>query len=85
MMGFKVQVERKRMRHLGLFLSFSIPFGIMLVLFIIKGIYPFGDRSFLFADLYHQYMPFFRELLYKVREGESLNFSFHLGDRKSVV
>ncbi len=79
MMGFKVQVEQKRMRHLGLFLSFSIPFGIMLVLFIIKGIYPFGDRSFLFADLYHQYMPFFRELLYKVREGESLNFSFHLG------
>lgn len=59
--------------------AFLIPFTIMLVLFAANGIYPFGDRSFLFADLYHQYMPFFSELMHKVREGESLSFSFHLG------
>ena len=60
-------------------LSFLIPIGIMMVLFVIKGIYPFGDRCFLSGDLYHQYMPFFSELLHKVRGGESLSFSFNVG------
>ncbi|HBA51277.1 MAG TPA: hypothetical protein DCZ91_26460 [Lachnospiraceae bacterium] len=59
--------------------AFLIPTVIMLVLFVIRGIYPFGDRSFLFADMYHQYMPFFSELLHKVRGGENLNFSFNVG------
>lgn len=63
----------------ALILSFLLPVTVMLVLFAIKGIYPFGDRTFLSADLYHQYMPFFSELLHKVRGGESLNFSFHVG------
>ncbi|MGN0423855.1 MAG: YfhO family protein [Acetatifactor sp.] len=60
-------------------LSFLIPIGIMMVLFVIKGIYPFGDRCFLSGDLYHQYMPFFSELLHKVQGGESLSFSFNVG------
>ncbi|MCM1213409.1 MAG: YfhO family protein [Lachnospiraceae bacterium] len=60
-------------------LAFLLPFIIMLTLFVIKGIYPFGGRSFLSGDLYHQYMPFFSELLRKVRAGESLNFSYHVG------
>lgn len=62
-----------------LFFSFLIPSGIMLALFIIRGIYPFGDRSFLFSDMYHQYMPFFSELLHKIRGGENLSFSYHVG------
>lgn len=66
-------------QKLPLFMAFFLPFVIMLALFIVKGIYPFGDRSFLSADLYHQYMPFFSELLHKVREGESLYFSFNVG------
>ncbi len=62
-----------------LILAFLMPVTVMLVLFVINGIYPFGDRTFLSADLYHQYMPFFSELLHKVRGGENLNFSFHVG------
>ena len=60
-------------------IAFLLPFVIMLTLFVIKGIYPFGDRSFLSGDLYHQYMPFFSELLRKVRAGESLSFSWNVG------
>lgn len=56
-----------------------MPLGIMLVIFIGNGIYPFGDRSFLVSDMYHQYMPFFTELMRKVREGESLAFSYQVG------
>lgn len=60
-------------------LALLVPSAIMLALFVIRGIYPFGDRSFLFSDMYHQYMPFFSELLHKARGGESLGFSFHVG------
>ncbi len=62
-----------------LVIAFLLPFIIMLTLFGIKGIYPFGDRSFLSGDLYHQYMPFFSELLRKIRTGESLSFSYNVG------
>ncbi len=60
-------------------MAFLLPFLIMLTLFVVKGIYPFGDRSFLSGDLYHQYMPFFSELLRKIRGGESLSFSYNVG------
>lgn len=70
---------RKKSRINIIILAFLLPVALMLALFIIKSIYPFGDRSFLSADLYHQYMPFFSELLRKVRAGEGLDFSFHVG------
>ncbi|MCI8544352.1 MAG: YfhO family protein [Lachnospiraceae bacterium] len=60
-------------------LSLLIPSVIMLALFVVNRIYPFGDRSFLFSDMYHQYMPFFSELLHKIRGGENLSFSFNVG------
>ena len=62
-----------------LYLAFGIPFLLMLVLFIVHRIYPFGDRSFLYSDMYHQYMPFFCEFLHKIRTGEGLGFSYNVG------
>ena len=41
--------------------SFLIPTLIMLVIFVIQQIYPFGERSFLHIDMYHQYFPFLVE------------------------
>ena len=70
---------KKLVKKPALLLSFLLPVLTLLVLFVIEGIYPFGDRTFLSADLYHQYMPFFSELMHKVRAGESLSFSFNLG------
>lgn len=70
---------KKSERGLTLALAFLLPVCVMLALFVINGIYPFGDRCFLSADLYHQYMPFFSELLHKLRAGENLGFSFHVG------
>lgn len=71
--------KRFNMGKVPLLLAFLLPVLVMLAIFIIKGIYPFGDRSFLSGDLYHQYMPFFSELLRKVREGEGMGFSYHVG------
>lgn len=70
---------KKSEKKLTLALAFLLPIGVMLILFVINRIYPFGDRCFLSADLYHQYMPFFSELMHKLRAGENLSFSFHVG------
>ena len=62
-----------------LLLSFGVPFLIMLVIFMLKGIDPFGGRSFLVSDMYHQYMPFFSEFMRKIRAGEGLAYSYNVG------
>ena len=53
-------------------LSFIIPVFIMILIFIQRGIFPFGDESFLRTDMYHQYAPFFSEFKYKLSNGGSL-------------
>ena len=72
-------MKKQRQGRVILALSFFMPVIVMLVLFAVKNIYPFGDRSFLSGDLYHQYMPFFSELLHKIRGGEGFDFSFNVG------
>lgn len=59
--------------------AFFIPVIIMLSIFVINGIFPFGERSFLASDMYHQYMPFFSEFYNKIRQGEGLSFSWNVG------
>lgn len=70
--------EDRRYR-IVLILSLVLPIAIMLSLFIINGIFPFGTRSFLYSDMYHQYMPFFSEFLEKVKAGEGLAYSYNVG------
>lgn len=61
------------------FFAFLIPVSIMLVIFAIREIYPFGDRSFLHIDMYHQYFPFLVEFYHKLKNGESLFYSWNTG------
>lgn len=82
MKGFiqKTGLDREDTRYrIALVLAPVLPVVILLSLFIVNGIYPFGDRSFLFSDMYHQYMPFFSEFLRKVKEGEGLAYSYNVG------
>ncbi len=60
-------------------LSFFLPALILLVIFIKREIFPFGDRSFLHIDMYHQYFPFLVEFYHKLRGGESLFYSWNTG------
>lgn len=62
-----------------LWLAFLLPVFIMVVIFMIRGVYPFGDRTFLRTDLYNQYAPFFSELWRKLRNGDSLAYSWNIG------
>ena len=65
--------------YLPYLLAFFIPVLSMIMIFIGKEIYPFGDRSFLRTDLYHQYAPFFQELKDKLSNGESLFYTWDIG------
>lgn len=66
-------------------LSFCIPFLTMLVIFIGNRIFPFGDRSFLHIDMYHQYFPFLTEFFHKLRSGDSLFYSWNTGIGSNFV
>lgn len=66
-------------KHKIYILSALIPFVLMMIIFMINGIYPFGDRSFLHIDMYHQYFPFLTEFYHKIQNGESLFYSFQTG------
>lgn len=61
------------------YLAFIVPFFAMLVIFIGNRIYPFGDRSFLHVDMYHQYFPFLVEFYHKLKEGEALSYCWNAG------
>ena len=65
--------------------AFGIPFLTMIVLFVINKIFPFGDRSFLNIDMYHQYFPFLTEFFHKLRSGESLFYSWNAGIGSNLV
>ncbi len=65
--------------------AFGIPFLTMLVLFVINKIFPFGDRSFLNIDMYHQYFPFLTEFFHKLRTGDSLFYSWNAGIGSNLV
>ena len=63
----------------GLLAAFFVPIVIMIIIFIQRGIFPFGEESFLRTDMYHQYAPFFSEFQYKLRNGGSLLYSWDVG------
>ncbi len=63
----------------GLAAAFLVPVVIMIIIFAQRGIFPFGEESFLRTDMYHQYAPFFSEFRYKLTHGGSLLYSWDIG------
>lgn len=63
----------------GLVAAFMIPLVAMMIIFMQRGIFPFGDESFLRTDMYHQYAPFFSEFKHKLDTGGSLLYSWNIG------
>ena len=58
---------------LYLLACFLVPLLLMWIIFIIRGVYPFGDKSVLVLDLNGQYVYFF-EAMRDVFEGDSSPF-----------
>lgn len=68
----------KKLKNIYL-LSFCIPVLGMLGIFVARRIFPFGSNSFMYSDMYHQYIPFLTEFWHKLHNGESLSFSWYAG------
>ena len=60
-------------------LAFVIPFAALLVLMIWVGATPFGQKSLLYSDMWHQYFPFFKAFRKALLSGESLLYSWNVG------
>jgi len=62
-----------------LLLSFFAPAVILTIAYITCSIFPFGKRSILIIDLYHQYAPFISDLQDKLKSFSSLLYSWNGG------
>lgn len=62
-----------------LLLAFLFPTLTVLAAFAVTGCYPFGERTILTVDLYHQYCPFLVAFRDKVLSGQSLFYSWNDG------
>ena len=60
-------------------LGFVIPFFTMLIFMIFNEAHPFGSRSLLYSDGFHQYYPFFKEFRRALLSGDSLLYSWNVG------
>lgn len=65
--------------HPMYYVSAMLPLVIMIAIFAVREIYPFGHNCYLRSDMYHQYCPFFAELWYKMRTGGSLFYTWDVG------
>lgn len=72
-------------KHYIYLLAFFVPVVIMLIIFAGQGVFPFGNKSFLHLDMYHQYYPFLVEFFHKLKSGESLLYSWNLGSGASFL
>lgn len=61
------------------FLAFGCVAGLMLLVFYCYDVFPFGDKTVLRMDLYHQYGPLFAEFYDRVTHLESLIYSWRSG------
>ncbi|MCR4650680.1 MAG: YfhO family protein [Lachnospiraceae bacterium] len=62
--------------------AFWLPFLAMMIIFAGNDIYPFGDRSFLHIDMYHQYLPMLTDMYRAIKgigEGSGLLYSWNAG------
>ena len=70
---------RNQNRSYNLLLAFAAPFLSMTLLMLVAGYTPFGDRSMLYSDMWHQYYPFFKAFRAALREGKSLLYTWNVG------
>ena len=59
--------------------AFCIPIFAILLLMITAGATPFGNKSMLYSDMWHQYFPFFKSFRKALLSGDSLLFNWNVG------
>ncbi len=62
-----------------LFFTIGLSSVIIILIYILQKIAPFGNNSMLDVDFYHQYGPLLNELYDRIKSGESILYSFNTG------
>jgi len=57
--------------------AFCLPVILMLLAFLVMGIYPAGENQIAVIDMYHQYVPFLGELQEKLQSGGNLFYTWN--------
>lgn len=57
--------------------AFCLPVILMILAFLVMGIYPAGENQIAVIDMYHQYVPFLGELQAKLQSGGSLFYTWN--------
>lgn len=66
-------------KYAAYFIAAALCILVGLVVSLVLQMFPFGDRSILTVDLYHQYAPFIQELQRKLKSFEDLFFTWNVG------
>lgn len=73
------QMKKKVMRILKYFIPSIIVIGILLVVFLLKGIYPFGSMTIVHGDLFQMFSPFYMHLWDFFHNGTSILYEYNIG------
>lgn len=60
-------------------IAFIVPVVTLFILYVIRGIFPFGERSYMRMDFYHQYAPFMKEFCRRIINGDGLWYAWEYG------
>lgn len=77
--GIKERFTALASRNLYVWLAFLIPFVLMVTAFGLMEVSPFGDKQILVTDLWHQYFPFLVDFQDKLKNGDSLFWTWAVG------
>ena len=71
------QLKKRKWNYL--LLSYLLPMTFYVILMAVSGYTPFGDKSLLYSDKWHQYYPFFKHFRSVLRNGGSLLYNWDIG------
>ena len=74
-----MQLKQSSHKYQFFSLAFAIPVVLVLMVMIVGGYEPFGNKSMLYSDMYHQYYPFFVAFRKALLSGQSLQYSWDVG------
>lgn len=66
-------------KKIPLLAAFLMPLVIAVAICVRHEVFPFGEQCILHIDMYHQYCPFFTELMEKIKTGGSFFYSWKIG------
>lgn len=86
-MQISKHIDKPRKRAYPYFplIAFGVAILILLIVYAMRGIFPFGSNSLLKIDLYHQYAPFHEELRNRLLNGQGLLYSWEGGLGKQFL